>query len=88
MFSRSEDWVKTRDAEKILCISERSLLRLRKNKTLLAGKCWRRTIPDNLNSNVIYNIPKCQEVLNGATAAAEMEADLLAKSVKREVIEE
>ena len=87
MFSKHEDWVKTRDAEKILCISERSLLRLRKNKTLIAGKCWRRTIPNNLNSNVIYNIAACQEVLNGITAAAEMEADLLSKSVNKEVFE-
>ena len=84
MFSKPEDWVKTRDAERILCISERSLLRLRKNKTLTAGKCWRRTIPDNLNSHVIYNIPSCQEVLSGITAALEMEEDCLSNSIEKE----
>ena len=88
MFTTSEDWVKTRDAEKILCISERSLLRLRKNKTLLAGTCWRRTIPNNLNSHIIYNIHECLEILNGISKATEMEVDLLAKDEKLEVIEE
>ena len=82
------EWVKTRVAEELLCLSERSLLRLRKNKILSPGKCWRRTIPNNLNSNVIYNIPECQKILSGITAATEIETDLLAKSEKKEVIEE
>ncbi len=75
--SNQVEWVKTREAEEILCLSERSLFRLRKNKTLAPGKCWRRTIPDNINSNVIYNIPACLEVLSGVAAASEMEQDRL-----------
>ena len=75
--SNQVEWVKTREAEVILCLSERSLFRLRKNKTLVPGRCWRRTIPDNINSNVIYNIPACLEVLSGVAAASEMEQDRL-----------
>ena len=86
--SNQFEWYKTREAEKLLCLSERTLLRLRKNKTLIAGKCWRRTIPDNLNSNIIYNIPACLEVLNGITAAKEIEQDLLFQSQKEEIGEE
>ena len=85
--SNQVEWVKTREAEELLCLSERSLLRLRKNKTLIAGKCWRRTIPDNLNSNVIYNIPACLDILNGISAATELEQDLLSQSRVQELAE-
>ena len=78
------EWVKTRKAESLLCLSERTLLRLRQKKILTAGKCWRRTIPDNLNSHVIYNIPACQEVLSGITAGLEMEQDNLSSSIEKE----
>jgi len=57
---------------------------LDKKKILTAGKCWRRTIPDNLNSHVIYNIPACQEVLSGITAGLEMEQDNLSSSREKE----
>ena len=76
----TKEWVKTREAEEILCLSVRSLLRLRKNKTLVPGQCWRRTIPGNINSHIIYNIPACLEILSGVTAAVEMEQDQLEKS--------
>tara|TARA_Y100001968_G_scaffold314816_1_gene340653 strand:- start:594 stop:851 length:258 start_codon:yes stop_codon:yes gene_type:complete len=80
----TNEWVKTREAEVLLCISDRTLLRLRKKKILPAGKCWRRTVPDNLNSHIVYHIPSCQEVLSGMTAALEMEQDGLSNSIKNE----
>ena len=85
MSSTTKEWAKTREAEVLLGISERSLLRLRKNKVLTPGHCWRRTIPNNVNSNVIYNIPACLEVLNGIAAANEVEQDLLEKEKQSEV---
>lgn len=83
--SNQVEWVKTREAEVILCLSERSLFRLRKKKTLVPGRCWRRTIPDNINSNVIYNIPACLEVLSGVAAASEMEQDQLSTLERTEI---
>ena len=79
------EWAKTRLAEELLCLSERSLLRLRQKGILSAGRCWRRTIPDNINSNVIYNIPACLEVLSGVAAASEMEQDQLSTLERTEI---
>jgi len=81
----TKEWVKTREAEELLCLSVRSLSRLRKNKILSAGQCWRRTNPKNINSDVIYNIPECIKVLSGITAALEMEQDQFEKSIVKEV---
>jgi len=79
------EWVKTRVAERLLGISERTLFRLRKDKTLLPGSCWRRSIPHNLNSNVLYHIPSCLEVLSGVAAASEIEKDIFEKTSAMEV---
>ncbi len=81
----TQTWARTRAAVGALCLSEKTLLRLRQRKVLKAGDCWRRTFPSNRNSHVIYNIPACLEALNGATRAAEMEQDRLATSRKKEV---
>ena len=78
-------WVRTPAAVEALCLSEKTLLRLRQRKVLKAGDCWRRTIPNNRNSHVIYNIPACQEVLSGLAAASEMEQDRLSKIREVEV---
>tara|TARA_A100001037_G_C14635297_1_gene407677 strand:+ start:182 stop:448 length:267 start_codon:yes stop_codon:yes gene_type:complete len=85
MSTTTKEWFKTRLAEELLCLSERSLFRLRQKGILPAGRCWRRTIPDNINSNVIYNIPACLEVLSGVAAASEMEQDRLSTHRKSEV---
>ncbi len=57
-------WMRTTPAAEELGISTRSLFRMRESGTLPAGDCWRRTFPDNKNSDVLYNIPACLEVLN------------------------
>ena len=85
MSTKTKEWAKTREAEELLCLSERTLLRLRKDRTLVPGLCWRRTIPHNLNLNVVYNIPECLRVLNGITRASEMEMDMLANLKKKEI---
>ena len=51
-------------AAKELGLSTRSLFRMRESGTLPVGDCWRRTFPDNKNSDVLYNIPACLEVLS------------------------
>ena len=79
------EWAKTRLAEELLCLSESSLFRLRQRRILTPGRCWRRTIPNNINSNVIYNIPACLEVLSGVAAASEMEQDQLSTLKRTEV---
>ena len=57
-------WMRTTPAAEELEISTKSLFRMRKSGTLPVGDCWRRTFPDNKNSDVLYNIPACLEVLN------------------------
>ncbi len=78
-------WATQHDAALFLCMSERTLYRLRNDGTLIPGKCWRRKIPHNKNSHVLYNIPACLEVLSGVAAASEMEQDRLSTHRKSEV---
>ena len=66
-----------------LGISERTLLTMRNKGLLIEGTCWRRKIPQNPNSHVLYHIENCEEVLNGLQRARSMEQDLLIK--KKEV---
>ena len=62
-----------------LGISERTLLTMRNKGLLIEGTCWRRKIPQNPNSHVLYHLENCEEVLNGLQRARSMEQDLLAK---------
>ena len=64
-------------------ISERTLLTMRNNGLLIEGTCWRRKIPQNPNSHVLYNLDACEEVLSGLARARSMETNLLNK--KKEV---
>ncbi len=67
-------WMRTANATEELGISTKSLFRMRESGTLPVGDCWRRTFPDNKNSDVLYNIPACLEVLNQiAKQSAEVE---------------
>ena len=66
-----------------LGISERTLLTMRNKGLLIEGTCWRRKIPQNPNSHVLYHLENCEEVLNGLQRARSMEPDLLIK--KKEV---
>ena len=66
-----------------LGISERTLLTMRNKGLLIEGTCWRRKIPQNPNSHVLYHLENCEEVLNGLQRARTMEPDLLIK--KKEV---
>jgi hypothetical protein len=47
-------WVTQREAADHLCLSERTLIRLRREGLLAAGECWHRKIPTNANSHVLY----------------------------------
>jgi len=72
-------WATQHDAADFLSMSERSLQRLRSDGTLTAGKCWRRKIPHNKNSHVLYNLEACEAVLSGTAKAQQMEVDHLSK---------
>jgi len=61
-------------------ISERTLLTMRNNGLLIEGTCWRRKIPQNPNSHVLYNLDACEEVLSGLARASSMEQDLLKRT--------
>ena len=80
--------VSQREAAFALSTSERTLARLRATGILTAGICWQRKNPTNKNSHCLYNLEACLDVLSGQSKAAEMEADLLAKSETKEVTEE
>ena len=80
-------WATQYDAALFLCMSERSLHRLRNDGTLIPGKCWRRKIPHNKNSHVLYNLEVCEAVLSGSTAAEQMEIDQLSKVENVEISE-
>ena len=82
-----QKWVPQRHAAFALSTSERTLARMRADGLLPAGDCWRRKNPRNKNSDCLYNLEACIEVLSGQSKAAEMEADLLTLSVKKEVVE-
>lgn len=60
-----------------LCLSPRSLLRLRADGIFEAGKCWIRKVPTNPNSDVLYDLSACQHALSAATIAAQIEQDRL-----------
>ena len=77
--------VSQRDAAKKLGVSERTLYRLRSDGTLPAGKCWRRKIPQNCNSHVLYDIPACIAVLSGVARAEYMEQDQLDATRRKEI---
>jgi hypothetical protein len=72
-------WVTQRDAASHFCLSERSLIRLRKDGVLAPGSCWVRKIPRNTNSHVIYDLAACESALSEATIAASIEQDTLGK---------
>ena len=63
-----------------LGISERTLLTMRNKGLLIEGTCWRRKIPQNPNSHVLYHLENCEEVLSGLQRARAMEHDLLKKT--------
>tara|TARA_B100001057_G_scaffold289004_1_gene289100 strand:- start:212 stop:460 length:249 start_codon:yes stop_codon:yes gene_type:complete len=54
-------------------VSERTLLTMRQTGMLIEGTCWRRKIPQNPNSHVLYHLDNCDEVLNGLQKARSME---------------
>ena len=88
MSNSFRELVSQRDAAYALSTSERTLARLRATGVLPIGRCWQRKNPTNKNSHCLYNLEACIEVLSGQSKAAEMEADLLSKSEKKEVTEE
>lgn len=68
--------VTQKEASTELRISERTLVRLRRDGTLPAGECWIRKVPSNPNSHVLYDLQMCSDVLSGATRALYMEQDI------------
>ena len=46
---------------------------MRQTGMLIEGTCWRRKIPQNPNSHVLYHIDNCEEVLSGLQRARSME---------------
>ena len=64
-------YVSSSEAEFILGLSNRSLLRLRDNGVFAAGKCWIRKNPLNPKSSLLYNVEACKLALIEATIAAE-----------------
>ena len=78
-------WVSQSVAASALSTSVRTLSRMRVDSTLPQGRCWRRKIPHNPNSHVIYNLEACIDVLNGQARAAQIEQDRLSKITETEV---
>ena len=76
-------WYSQNEAAEYFSISERTCLTMRQTGMLIEGTCWRRKIPQNPNSHVLYNLQACEEVLSGLARARTMETDLLIK--KKEV---
>ena len=76
-------YVPQKIAAEYFSVSERTLLTMRQTGMLIEGSCWRRKIPQNPNSHVLYNLQACEEVLSGLARARTMETDLLIK--KKEV---
>ena len=58
--------ISQREATDWLGRSERTLLHMRQAGLLILieGSCWIRKISQNPNSNVLYNLENCEEVLN------------------------
>ncbi len=80
-------WATQSEAALALRTSERTLARMRANRILTVGLCWRRKNPNNKNSHCLYNLEACMDVLSGQAKAAELEQDLLTLSEKKEVVE-
>ena len=76
-------WYSQKETAEYFSISERTCLTMRQKGMLIEGSCWRKKIPQNPNSHVLYNLDACEEVLNGLARARTMETDLLPK--KKEV---
>ena len=72
-------WYTQKEAAEYFSISERTLLTMRQKGMLIEGSCWRRKIPQNPNSHILYHLENCEEVLNGLQRARSMEQDLLVK---------
>ena len=72
-------WYTQKETSEYFSISERTLLTMRQTGMLIEGSCWRRKIPQNPNSHVLYNLDACEEVLIGLQRARSMEQDLLVK---------
>ena len=72
-------YVPQKIAAEYFSVSERTLLKMRQTGMLIEGSCWRRKIPQNPNSHVLYHLENCEEVLNGLQRSRSMEQDLLAK---------
>ena len=73
-------WYSQKETAEYFSISERTCLTMRQTGMLIEGTCWRRKIPQNPNSHVLYNIDACEEVLLGLQQARSMEQDLLVKN--------
>ena len=65
-------WYSQKKAE-YFSISERTCLTMRQTGMLIEGTCWRRKIPQNPNSHVLYHLENCEEVLSGLQRARSME---------------
>ena len=72
-------YVPQKIAAEYFSVSERTLLKMRQTGMLIEGSCWRRIIPQNPNSHVLYNLDACEKVLIGLQRARSMEQDLLVK---------
>lgn len=70
-------WLTQRAAADHLGLSERTLIRLRQSGVLEAGICWRRKIPANPNSHVVYDVAAVDYALSAAARAALIEQDQL-----------
>ena len=66
-------WYSQKETAEYFSISERTFLTMRQKGMLIEGTCWRRKIPQNPNSHVLYNIDACEEVLLGLQQARSME---------------
>ena len=66
-------YVPQKMAAEYFSVSERTLLTMRQTGMLIEGLCWRRKIPQNPNSHVLYHLDNCEEVLLGLQRSREME---------------
>ena len=70
-------WLPQRLAADHFGLSPRTLHRLRQSGVLEAGTCWRRKIPSNPNSHVLYNVAAVDFALSADARAALIEQDQL-----------
>ena len=71
----TKKWYSQKEAAEYFSISERTCLTMRQKGMLIEGTCWRKKIPQNPNSHVLYNLDACEEVLSGLARARTMETD-------------